>query len=49
MKTIVCFGDSNTWGSNPTTRDRYPFEQRWTGILQRELGDGYRVVEEGLN
>lgn len=49
MKTIVCFGDSNTWGANAATRDRYLWEQRWTGILQRELGDGYRVVEEGLN
>ena len=49
MKTIVCFGDSNTWGANATTRDRYPWEERWTGILQRELGDGYRVIEEGLN
>ncbi len=49
MKTIVCFGDSNTWGANASTRDRYPWEQRWTGLLQRELGDGYRIVEEGLN
>ena len=48
MKTIVCYGDSNTWGSDPTARDRYPWERRWTGILQRELGDGYRVIEEGL-
>ena len=49
MKTIVCFGDSNTWGANASTRDRYPWAQRWTGLLQRELSDGYRVVEEGLN
>jgi lysophospholipase L1-like esterase len=28
---------------------RYPYEKRWTGILQGLLGDGYRVVEEGLN
>jgi lysophospholipase L1-like esterase len=22
---------------------------RWTGVLQRELGDGYQVIEEGLD
>jgi lysophospholipase L1-like esterase len=22
---------------------------RWTGVVQRELGDGFRVIEEGLN
>jgi lysophospholipase L1-like esterase len=28
---------------------RYPFEERWTGILQGFLGPGYRIIEEGLN
>lgn len=46
---IVCFGDSNTWGYNPRTRERFPEEVRWTGILQQELGDRYRVIEEGQN
>jgi hypothetical protein len=23
--------------------------QRWPGVLRRELGDGYWIVEEGLN
>ncbi|HEY8446317.1 MAG TPA: SGNH/GDSL hydrolase family protein [Thermomicrobiales bacterium] len=49
MKTIVCYGDSNTWGYDPATRDRFPPDVRWTGILQRELGSDYRVIEEGLN
>lgn len=49
VKTIVCFGDSNTWGYDPATRDRFPPETRWTGILQQTLGSGYRVIEEGLN
>jgi lysophospholipase L1-like esterase len=48
MKTIVCYGDSNTWGHNPVTQDRFPIEQRWTGVLAQELGAGYRIVEEGL-
>ncbi|MER3437463.1 MAG: hydrolase [Chloroflexota bacterium] len=49
MKTIVCYGDSNTWGYDPVTRDRFPPDVRWTGVLQHELGNGYRVIEEGLN
>ena len=47
MKTIVCFGDSNTFGTDPASPDRYPWGTRWTSLLQLELGDGYRVVEEG--
>ncbi len=49
MRTILCYGDSNTWGWNPTTEDRYPYDVRWPGVLQAELGKDYRVIEEGLN
>ncbi len=49
MKTIVCFGDSNTWGYSPSGLGRYPFEKRWTSILQKELGADYFVIPEGLN
>lgn len=49
LRTIVCFGDSNTWGFDPATRKRFPSDVRWTGVLARELGLGYRVIEEGLN
>lgn len=50
MRTILCFGDSNTWGYVPgTAGDRFPFEVRIPGILQVLLGSGYRVLEEGLN
>jgi lysophospholipase L1-like esterase len=48
-KTILCFGDSNTWGYDPATQARFPRDRRWTGVLRRELGEGYLVVEEGLN
>lgn len=48
MKTILCFGDSNTWGDPPGGIGRFDFEIRWPGRLQLELGDSYRVVEEGL-
>lgn len=52
-KRILCFGDSLTWGwvgvdvAVPTTR--YSVKERWTGVLLCELGEGYEVVEEGLN
>lgn len=49
MKTVLCFGDSNTWGFVPGTGARYAREERWTGRLQYLLGDGYAVVEEGQN
>ncbi len=48
-RTIVCYGDSNTWGYNPATGERFPADVRWAGVLRRALGDGYVVIEEGLN
>ena len=47
--SIVCFGDSLTWGFNPVDRSRYGHGVRWTRLLQKDLGDGFYVVEEGLN
>ena len=49
MKTIVCFGDSNTWGYTPETGLRYSYNQRWPGVLQGQLANRAQVVEEGLN
>lgn len=49
MKTIVCFGDSNTWGYNPISEERHDYEDRWTTVLQRELGTDFLVIPEGLN
>lgn len=47
MKTVVCFGDTNTWGVNPKTDERLPFNERWTGILTDILKDEFRIIEEG--
>ncbi len=49
MKTILAFGDSNTWGYIPgsNSRKRYPYENRWTGILEGML-DNIKIAEEGL-
>ena len=49
MKTVLCFGDSNTWGYDPRTRERFEPDIRWPGILRNALGAGYLVLEEGLN
>lgn len=49
MKTVLCYGDSNTYGRHPETGGRHERAVRWTGRLQAMLGDDYLVVEEGLN
>lgn len=48
MKSILCYGDSNTYGLMPDLLNRYPRDVRWTGVLQRLLGDDYYIIEEGL-
>lgn len=55
MKTILCFGDSNMRGVIPELIDvrvfltqRYIKTQRWTGMLQKQLGENYDVIEEGM-
>ena len=49
MKTVLCYGDSNTYGYDPENGMRYPKEKRWTFILQSLLSEGYEVIAEGLN
>ncbi len=48
---ILCFGDSNTHGAPADDPEyvRLAADQRWTGLLQGILGDGFEVIEEGLN
>jgi lysophospholipase L1-like esterase len=54
MKTILCYGDSNTWGA-PIIHalnerlPRYPYGERWTGVLRANLGAEFLVLEEGLS
>mgnify|MGYP001077307621 CR=1 FL=1 len=49
MREILCFGDSNTYGLIPGTKERYKENIRWTGILQQKLKEqDCRIVEEGL-
>lgn len=48
MKTILCYGDSNTWGWDPISESRFNKDVRWPGVLQQEIGDDYEVISEGL-
>lgn len=49
---ILCFGDSNTFGTvpmrSPDHDDRYPAGMRWPGIVSKALGGRFNVIEEGL-
>ena len=50
MRTIVCFGDSNTWGYVPGSGGlRFPREVRWPVRLQVALGSDWEVIAEGLS
>lgn len=46
---VLCFGDSNTWGFDPASGDRFPKNIRWVGRLASLLGDDFDVISEGLN
>ncbi len=53
-KEILCYGDSNTWGTIPRWKDsttpssRYDENTRWTRVAAAHLGEEYHVIEEGL-
>jgi len=52
-RRVLVFGDSNTWGWIPVERGipttRYGADQRWPGVAQAVLGDGFEIIEEGLS
>jgi lysophospholipase L1-like esterase len=47
MPTILCFGDSNTWGTVPMESRRYTENERWPALLQKALVADFTVIEEG--
>ncbi len=49
MKTVLCYGDSLTWGYHPETGERIGINKRWSGVLRNEMGSDYQIIEEGLN
>ena len=44
MKRILCFGDSNTWGYDPETDERYDNKTRWPCAMANALGNEYEIV-----
>ena len=53
-RTILCFGDSNTWGFNPDGGGRLPHDTRWPNQLEQRLNrsashQAWRTIEDGLN
>jgi lysophospholipase L1-like esterase len=52
MQQILVYADSLTWGIVPNTRRRLAFDERWPGVMERELlrtGQRVRVIEDALN
>ena len=51
-KTVVCFGDSNSYGTLPMPDldfwGRFGPGERWPGVMAASLGDGWTVIEEAL-
>jgi lysophospholipase L1-like esterase len=47
MTTILCFGDSNTWGAVPEEDRRYSVTERWPALLRGALPMNYELIEEG--
>jgi len=48
MKTVLCYGDSNTWGYHAKEDNRFDWHTRYPGVLSRLLGEEYHVIEDGL-
>jgi len=48
LPTVVCFGDSNTYGFDPVGRGRFGRDVRWPGVVATELAGIAHIVEEGL-
>jgi lysophospholipase L1-like esterase len=52
IRTVLCYGDSNTHGTMPVTQpgmlSRFDETDRWPGVLRGQLGADWRVIEEGL-
>jgi lysophospholipase L1-like esterase len=52
MDQMLVYADSLSWGIVPGTRNRFPFEVRWPGVLEiklNHLGRRVRVIEDCLN
>jgi lysophospholipase L1-like esterase len=52
MKRILCYGDSNTWGTAPMKSiddvRRWGPNERWPCVMANALGSDWTLIEEGL-
>lgn len=52
VRTVLCYGDSNTHGTAPMAdlddKVRFDAATRWPGVMRTALGEGWKVIEEGL-
>ena len=52
---VLAFGDSNTWGFDPSSPGngaatlRHPYRSRWTTQANEALGQNVHIIPEGLN
>jgi len=49
MKTVLCYGDSLTWGYAAGGGGRHAYADRWPSVLEAALGPDVKVIAEGLN
>ena len=55
VHTVLAFGDSNTWGFDPSSPGngaatlRHPYRSRWTTQISEILKQHVHIVPEGLN
>ncbi len=47
-KQILIYGDSLVYGKKPGSPERFTSDLRFTGIIQKELGEDFNIVEAGL-
>ena len=48
MKTVLCYGDSLTWGADGETGERFAAADCWPNVLAVGLGGGVNVIADGL-
>ncbi len=48
MAVVLCFGDSLTYGFDPTTGGRFAPADRWPEVMGAELGAAHTVITEAL-
>jgi lysophospholipase L1-like esterase len=48
MRQVLAFGDSLTWGADPSTGLRHPPTAQWPLVLEQALGGSARVIGDGI-